>query len=128
MRKIIAKMHVTLDGLVCGVNEELDWAMPNATESLPDVQEFLKSVDTMILGRVTYEGLMPYWVASARMVWLNASMPNLAMEYGNTLGAARMPEMEPMFTMMPLLRSRMRLTAARAHITAPRRLTPTMRS
>jgi dihydrofolate reductase len=63
MRKIIAKMHVTLDGLVCGVNGEMEWAMPNATESLPDVQEFLKSVDTMILGRVTYEGLMPYWTA-----------------------------------------------------------------
>src|SRR5687767_2124552 len=73
MRKIIAKMHVTLDGFVSGPNGELDWSTPNAYESLPDVQEFLKSVDTMILGRVTYEGLMPYWTAETGEFadWMN---------------------------------------------------------
>ena len=75
MRKIIAKMHVTLDGFVAGLNDEMDWAMASANESLPDVQEFLKSVDTMILGRVTYEGLMPYWTAATGEFadWMNTT-------------------------------------------------------
>src|SRR5258708_28005379 len=61
MRKIIVSIDLTLDGRVSGPHEELDWAFPGVDESQPDKDEFLRSVDTILLGRVTYEGLAGYW-------------------------------------------------------------------
>ena len=47
MRRIIAALHVSLDGLVEGANGELDWI-----RSWEDIFEILDQIDTCILGRI----------------------------------------------------------------------------
>ena len=57
-------MHVSLDGFVCGPNDEMDWM--NMSDNsigewlIPDLQ---KTVDTMLVGRVLYQGFEQYWPA-----------------------------------------------------------------
>jgi dihydrofolate reductase len=62
MRKVILFMHVSLDGFVCGPNDELDWTEMNDDEIgkflIPDLQS---TVDTMLVGRVLYQGFEQYW-------------------------------------------------------------------
>jgi len=66
MRKVIASIHTTLDGFVTGPTGDennLDWLFPGVNEVQADVEDFLRSVDTMLLGRVTYEGFVAFWPA-----------------------------------------------------------------
>jgi dihydrofolate reductase len=62
MRKVILFMHVTLDGFVCGPKDEMDWTTMNDDAIgkflIPDLQ---KTVDTMLVGRVLYQGFEQYW-------------------------------------------------------------------
>ncbi|WP_436762891.1 dihydrofolate reductase family protein [Streptosporangium sp. V21-05] len=59
MRKVIAKTHTTLDGFID--NPHL-WSMPYANE---EVQKYSMNLvlgsDTLLLGRVTYEGMAQAW-------------------------------------------------------------------
>ena len=62
MRKVILFMHVSLDGFVCGPHGELDWATMNDDamgEYLMD--DLQKTVDTMLVGRVLFQGFEQYW-------------------------------------------------------------------
>lgn len=64
MREIITWVGTTLDGYMEGLNGEgdLGWLMPYVEESLPDNTEMLKTeIDTILLGRVTYQGFSQYW-------------------------------------------------------------------
>lgn len=64
MRKVIVSIHVTLDGFISGPIgdlENLDWAFPGVEETMPDIEDFLRSVDIMLLGRIVYEGFASYW-------------------------------------------------------------------
>jgi dihydrofolate reductase len=63
MRKIIAALHVSVDGFIEGPNGELDWAMTEDEETWKDIFEFLTHVDTFILGRVMYPAYEQYWLA-----------------------------------------------------------------
>ncbi|SOD98005.1 Dihydrofolate reductase [Spirosoma fluviale] len=62
MRKVILFMHVSLDGFVCGPNGEQDWMTMDDDEVghylIPDLQ---KTVDTMLVGRVLYQGFASFW-------------------------------------------------------------------
>ena len=53
-------MVVTLDGYYEGPNGEFDW--PNVDD---EFNEFaisqLNDIDTLVFGRVTYEGMASYW-------------------------------------------------------------------
>lgn len=64
MRKVILFMHLSLDGFVCGPHDELDWATMNDDEIgkflIPELQ---KTVDTILVGRVLYQGFEQYWPA-----------------------------------------------------------------
>jgi dihydrofolate reductase len=64
MRKLISFMVVTLDGFYEGPNQEFDW--PNVDE---EFNEFaisqLNDIDTLLFGRVTYEGMASYWPTPA---------------------------------------------------------------
>ena len=60
MRKVIAFMHVSLDGFVAGPNGELEWAIVDE-EVNPYVDQLFKSVDTALYGRATYLGMQSYW-------------------------------------------------------------------
>jgi len=60
MRKIIVSNYATLDGFFAGPNGEIDWfiwdeEMAKYSIALAD------SIDTILFGRVTYEGMASYW-------------------------------------------------------------------
>ena len=62
MRKLILFMHVSLDGFVCGPNNEQDWMTVNNPEMGKHLtNEFRETVDTMLIGRVLYEGFTSFW-------------------------------------------------------------------
>src|SRR4051812_49371148 len=56
MRKIISMIHLSLDGMASGPNDELDWISYDS-----DLEAYAHSmhalVDTVIWGRNTYEGM-----------------------------------------------------------------------
>jgi dihydrofolate reductase len=60
MRKIIAVEFMTLDGFVAGPGTNMDWV--TVTDEIAEaLGEGQKSVDTFLLGRITYQGLLTYW-------------------------------------------------------------------
>ena len=60
MRKILVSMMVTADGFFAGPNGEIDWH--NVDDEFNEFAiEQLNSVDTLIFGRVTYQGMASYW-------------------------------------------------------------------
>ena len=63
MRKTIAALQVSVDGFIEGPNGELDWAMAEDEETWRDLDEMLKTVDTIILGRKMYPDYEQYWLA-----------------------------------------------------------------
>jgi dihydrofolate reductase len=63
MRKIIAQEMVSLDGFFAGPNGEIDWFVWD--DALQDMSlSTLGRVDTLLFGRVTYEGMASYWPAA----------------------------------------------------------------
>jgi len=63
-RRIIASVNVTLDGFMSGPAgdlDNLDWVLPNLAEATADVGDLLDTVDTFLLGRITYQGFIQYW-------------------------------------------------------------------
>ena len=63
MRNVVLWVGMSLDGFTSGQNERLDWLVPHATQ--PEVHEFFRRLreraDTILLGRVNYEGFFGYW-------------------------------------------------------------------
>ncbi len=64
MRKIISFLVTTVDGYYEGPNQEFDW--PVVDEEFNDfaIQQ-LDEVDTLLFGRVTYQGMAAYWPTPA---------------------------------------------------------------
>ncbi|GAA3780608.1 dihydrofolate reductase family protein [Flavobacterium ginsengiterrae] len=52
MKKIILNLAVTLDGFIEGPKGEVDWCIMDDDMNFPD---FLKSVDTIFYGRISYD-------------------------------------------------------------------------
>jgi dihydrofolate reductase len=63
MRKVVLWIGMSLDGFTSGVNEQLDWLVPHATrpESEPIFRRLRERCDTVLVGRVNYEGFFGYW-------------------------------------------------------------------
>jgi dihydrofolate reductase len=68
MRKVVVQQFVTLDGYAAGPNGELDFVTESAAAadptSGPFVQNqlaFIESLDTILLGAVTYRMFAEYW-------------------------------------------------------------------
>ena len=60
MRKVIASNLMSLDGFFEGPNNELDWFVLD--EQFFDYsRNLLRSVDTILFGRATYEHMARYW-------------------------------------------------------------------
>jgi dihydrofolate reductase len=64
MRRLIVQEFVTLDGLAAGPEGETDF-IPAATEGDSGLAEnqmkFIDTIDTIVLGRATYEMFASYW-------------------------------------------------------------------
>jgi dihydrofolate reductase len=79
MRKIFAFLMTTVDGYYEGPNREFDfWVLDDEFDEFSVEQ--LDEVDTLLFGRVTYEGMAAYW-------------PTPAAERDNPRVAARMNEL-----------------------------------
>ena len=61
MRKVISMIHLSLDGLAAGPNDELDWISYDS-----ELEQYAHSMhaitDAVIWGRRTYEGMASYWL------------------------------------------------------------------
>lgn len=61
VRKVIALIHLSLDGCASGPNDELDWI--SYDEELEAYAHSLHATaDAVIWGRRTYEGMASYWL------------------------------------------------------------------
>jgi dihydrofolate reductase len=58
MRKLIAALQVSLDGLIEGPDGELDWI-----GDWEDTFDLLSEIDTLVLGGGMYPGYEQYWLA-----------------------------------------------------------------
>ena len=73
-------MHVTLDGFVCGPNGEQDWmTMSDGKMDKYLIKDLLSTVDTMLVGRVLYEGFASFWPT----VHQNPESPKELVEFAN---------------------------------------------
>lgn len=67
MRKVIVQEFTTIDGFAAGPNGEIDFiaefaaADPTAGEHVDDQLRFLETIDTILLGAVTYRMFAEYW-------------------------------------------------------------------
>ena len=62
MKKVIASPFVTLDGFMAGPQGELDWNEPYYDEEMGSyIRQQFEDVDTIFLGRVTYQLFAGYW-------------------------------------------------------------------
>lgn len=62
MRKIIASEFVSADGYIVGPNEEMDWVTGIFNEEEGNyAADLMESMDTILLGRVTYEVMIKAW-------------------------------------------------------------------
>ena len=60
MRKVIVSNLVSLDGFFEGPNKELDWFVVDE-EFFEYARDLLRTVDTLLFGRVTYQHMANYW-------------------------------------------------------------------
>jgi dihydrofolate reductase len=60
MRKVIAFMHVSLDGFVAGTNGELGW-VSHGEDIKQYVDQLIGTTDTAMYGRTTYQMMHSYW-------------------------------------------------------------------
>ena len=64
MRKLLSFLMTSVDGYHEGPNREFDWPLVDAEFSEYSVDQ-LEEVDTLVFGRVTYEGMAAYWPTDA---------------------------------------------------------------
>lgn len=60
MRRILVSNYVTLDGLYAGPNGEIDWFIWD-DEMAQQAKNLIGAIDTILFGRVTYEGMAAFW-------------------------------------------------------------------
>jgi len=62
MRKIIASTFLSVDGFIVGPNEDMSWVMENFNDEMAHYAgDLMSSMDTVLLGRVTYEIMARAW-------------------------------------------------------------------
>jgi dihydrofolate reductase len=63
MRKVMLWIGMSLDGFTSDANEKLDWLVPHATapEAMAIFSRLRQRCDTVLVGRVNYEGFYGYW-------------------------------------------------------------------
>jgi dihydrofolate reductase len=65
VRKLFLQMVISVDGYFDGPNQELDWFVID-DEYLAYVDEMLRSIDGILLGRTTYEHFAAHWPNSTQ--------------------------------------------------------------
>ena len=57
-RKIICYIAISLDGYIATENDSLDWLLKTESEGDAGYAEFIDTIDTVIMGRRTYDWVM----------------------------------------------------------------------
>ena len=66
MRKLILSTNITVDGFMAGRKGELDWHFSNWNEEMAIFSlEQLDTMDTILVGRVTYQAMANHWPSAA---------------------------------------------------------------
>jgi len=65
MRRLIVSNLMSLDGFFEGPNHEIDWFVVDE-EFLVYARDMLRSVDTILFGRRTYEHMAAYWPSAPK--------------------------------------------------------------
>lgn len=92
MRKIIVQEWLTLDGFAAEKNGELNFFPDSEADKYSDQDQlqFLESIDTILLGRITYELFVAFWPTATNDKEIIAdrlnSIPKLV--FSNTLASA----------------------------------------
>jgi dihydrofolate reductase len=55
MRKIIASLAMSVDGFIARTNGAVDWLDRPSPKGFYGMEDFFKTIDTMVMGRGTYE-------------------------------------------------------------------------
>jgi dihydrofolate reductase len=80
MRQVILQEFVSLDGLAAGANASVDF-IPTATKDDHSFEQhqlqFARTIDTILLGRVTYQMFAGYWPTATVETDKAADMLNL---------------------------------------------------
>jgi len=84
MRKVILFMIVTLDGFIGGPNGELDWMVKDDEMDKVLITDLLSTVDTILVGRATYQVFENYWPVVATNPSSSKDMIDLAHWIENT--------------------------------------------
>jgi dihydrofolate reductase len=79
MRKVILFMAMSLDGFVGGPKGELDWENRDPEVGRYLIPDLLSTVDTMLLGRVLFQGFEQAWPAMAS----NPSSPKEIVDFAH---------------------------------------------
>jgi dihydrofolate reductase len=63
MRKVVLWIGMSLDGFTADADEKLDWLVPHVTgpEGQAIYAGLRRSADTVLVGRVNYQGFLAYW-------------------------------------------------------------------
>lgn len=63
MRRVILQLFITADGFAAGPNNELDFSNAGANDDAinEDSLRFIDTIDTILMGEVTYEGFVTFW-------------------------------------------------------------------
>ena len=62
MRKLILKMSISVDGIVCGPNGEIDWIFKKIDEESTNwVVESIRQAGVHIMGSRTFQDMAAYW-------------------------------------------------------------------
>jgi dihydrofolate reductase len=74
MRKVIVAEYLSLDGVM----ENPMWTMPYLNDEIAQANfDGVMAADTLLLGRVTYEGFASSWTTPEHEAWMNATFPTL---------------------------------------------------
>jgi dihydrofolate reductase len=67
-RKVVLYLSTSVDGYTAGPNEDLSWLIPwaGSQEALQMLDEQMRDVDTVLLGRENYQGFSGFWPTVAR--------------------------------------------------------------
>ncbi|MGB6132513.1 MAG: dihydrofolate reductase family protein [Acidobacteriaceae bacterium] len=87
MRRVIVSNLMSLDGYLEGPQRELDWHVVDE-EFFAYAAEMLRSVDTILFGRTTYEMMAAYWTKAPRdpIADMMNGLPKIV--FSNTLTSA----------------------------------------
>lgn len=99
MRKIIVEEWLTLDGFAAKTNGELNFFPDSSIDKYSDEEQlqFLETIDTILLGRVTYELFVAFWPTATPDKEIIAdklnTLPKLV--FSNTMSSAPWGKWDP---------------------------------